>query len=338
MAIHTIVRALCPLECALRRAHMDFLIFFLACVYRSIYIIVALCLHESAERKKMKKAEPQGEHTKTVEEKDKYHNFIGKLNKEEKREFLKISRWALRHIINEKNKKIQREAIISISKALKTGKHPITGRYIEKKLTQLDIKAVLNKIRDEIRIDSITKEIVRTGRIGVDIGWHFNKYDYKYVLYLPSGRIRRRKTSVSAINTELCPSDNLNKIFNKVKKRFGEVITKSSKNRCERLSFLESFYFLITNPQKFKEFFKNYDPLIFYCDSRVLKIINVQAKKEPRIINGRRVGVGVPRIEYLEMMRTRWIPEELSKMLDLSLPVIYKMLDGIYPIRDCYRM
>lgn len=280
----------------------------------------------------MKKAGQRGKHPKTVEEKDKYHNFIGELNKEEKSEFLKISRWALRTIINEKNKKIQREAIISISKALKTGKHPITGRYTKRKLTQLDIRNILNKTQDEVRTEGIVKEIVRTGRIGVDIGCFFNEHCYKYVLYLPSGRIRGRKTSLSAINTELYPSDNLNKIFSEVKKRFGEIVTKFSRNRWE------SLYFLISNPQKFKEYFKNYDPLIFYVNSRVLKIINARARKEPRIINGRWAGVGVPRIEYLEMMKTRWTMIEISEMFNLSWDATVVMLYGLYPIRECYRM
>ena len=101
----------------------------------------------------------KGERPKTAEEKDKYHDFMRQLNKEEKRGFLKISRWAIRPLINEKNKKIKQKAIISISKALKTGKHPITGRYTKKKLTQKDIKAVLKKIRDEVRSGLIVKEM-----------------------------------------------------------------------------------------------------------------------------------------------------------------------------------
>jgi hypothetical protein len=280
----------------------------------------------------MKKAEQQGEHTKTVEEKDKYLDFIWKLNKEEKSALSKISKRALRPLINENNKKIKRKAIKSISKALKTGKHPLTGRYTKKKLTQLDIRNILNKTQDEVRTELIVNEIVRTGRIGGDIGCCFSEYGYKYVLYLPSGRIRMRKTSVSAINTELYSSDNLNEIFSKVKKRFCEVVTKFSRNRCE------SLYFLISNPQKFKEFFKNYDPLIFYVNSSVLKIINARAKKEPRIIKGRRVGVGMPRIEYLEMMKTRWTMRELSEMFNLSVHATVVMLYGLYPIKECYRM
>ena len=116
----------------------------------------------------MKEAGQQGEHSKTAEEKGKYRDFIVRLNKEEKREIFKISIWALRPLINEKNKKIKQKAIKTISKSLKAGKHPITGRYSKKKLTQNDIIAVLNKIRDEVRRGMIVDEIIKTGRIRID--------------------------------------------------------------------------------------------------------------------------------------------------------------------------
>ena len=201
----------------------------------------------------MKKAEMQGEHTKTVEEKDKYHNFIGKLNKEERREFLKISRWALRPIINEKNKKITRKAIMLITKALKTGKHPITGRYTKKKLTQNDIIAVLNKIRDEVRRGLIVEEIIKTGRIRIDgkviIVSPTFKGELNFFYFKPTGRFSFVDAETSNIITGLLATDNVNKIFSDVKKRFDEVEEKFDEDRMEEL------YLMLTNPEKFKEYF-----------------------------------------------------------------------------------
>ncbi|MBE9595086.1 MAG: hypothetical protein IMF19_16595 [Proteobacteria bacterium] len=219
----------------------------------SIYLYMLLCLHRCVERKKIKKAEPQGKHPKTAEEKDKYHDFMRQLNKEERLEFLKCSRWALKPLINERNKKIQHKAIISISKALKTGKHPITGRYTKKKLTQNDIIAVLNKIRDDVRSRIIEEEIIKTGRIRIDakviiVSPTFNG-GLKVFYFTPGGRFSFVDAETSNIITGLRVTDNVNKIFSDVKKRFDEVEEKFDEDRAEDL------YLLLTNPEKFKDYF-----------------------------------------------------------------------------------
>jgi hypothetical protein len=201
----------------------------------------------------MKKAEQQGEHTKTVEEKDKYHNFIGILKKDEKREFLKISRWAIRPLINEKNKKIQQKAIMSITKSLKMRKHPITGRYTKKKLTQNDIIAVVNNIRDDVRRGIIVDEIIKTGRIRIDgkviLTSPTCNGKLKLFYFEPTGKVRWVDAETSNIITGLLATDNVNKIFSDVKKRFDEVEERFDEGRMEEL------YLMLTNPEKFKEYF-----------------------------------------------------------------------------------
>jgi len=201
----------------------------------------------------MKKAGQQGEHPKTAEEKDKYLDFIWKLNKEEKSALSKISKRALRPIINEKNKKTQRKAIISISKALKTRKHPITGRYNKKKLTQEDIRNVLNKIRDEVRRGLIVEEIIKTGRIRIDgkviIVCPRCNGELKLFYFKPTGNVSWVDAETSNIITGLLVTDNVNKIFGDVKKRFDEVKEKFDEDR------LEDLYLILTNPEKFKDYF-----------------------------------------------------------------------------------
>ena len=216
-------------------------------------MILSLCLHRSVVKNRVKKGGQRGKHPKTVEEKDKYRDFIGRLNKEEKSEFLKISRWALRPLINEKNKKIKQKAIKSISKSLKAGKHPITGRYTKKKLTQNDIIAVLNKIRDEVRRGIIVDEIIKTGRIRIDgkvilTSPTFNG-ELKLFYFKPTGKVSWVDAETSNIITGLVITDNVNKIFGDVKKRFDEVEEKFDEDRMQEL------YLMLTNPEKFKEYF-----------------------------------------------------------------------------------
>lgn len=201
----------------------------------------------------MKKGERSGAHPKTVEEKGKYLDFIKQLSKEEKREFSEISAWALRPLINEKNKKIKQNTILSISKSLKSKKHPITGKFMKKKLTQEDIRGVLNKIREELRREMIVGEILKTGRIKIDTNCIIvcpvcNK-KLRLLHNEPTGTYSIADAEMGDITTELRVTDDVNEIFNEVKKRFGEVKDKFN-NKSIRLLCI-----LISNPKKFKEYF-----------------------------------------------------------------------------------
>ena len=208
---------------------------------------------QKCRKKTMKKGGHNGEHQNTAEEKAQYHKFIGRLKRDDKSEFLKISRLALRPLINEKNNKIRQNAIISISKALKTRKHPITGRYTKKKLTQEDIRNVLNKIRDEVRRGLIVEEIIKTGRIRIDgkviIVCPRCNGELKLFYFKPTGKVSWVDVETSNIITGLLATDNVNKIFSDVKKRFDEVEEKFDEDR------LEDLYLILTNPEKFKDYF-----------------------------------------------------------------------------------
>jgi hypothetical protein len=188
-----------------------------------------------------------------AKEKDKYHDFMRCLSREERTEFLKCSRWALRPLINENNKKIKQKAIKSTSKSLKTGKHPLTGRYTKKKLTQNDIIAVLNKIRDEVRRGMIVEEIIKTGRIRIDanviIVCPRCNGELKLFYFKPTGNVSWVDAETSNIITGLLATDNVNKIFSDVKKRFDEVKEKFDEDR------LEDLFLILTNPEKFKDYF-----------------------------------------------------------------------------------
>ena len=222
----------------------------------------------------MKKEERSGEHPKTAKEKGKYLDFIKQLNKEEKREFLKISAWALRPLINEKNKQIKQNAILSISKSFKSKKHPITGKFMKKKLTQEDIIGVLNKSREEVRREMIVEEILKTGRIKIDtnvikVCSECNK-KYRLLHNEPTGTHSLVDAETSDITTELRITDDVNEIFGEVKKRFDEVKEKFNERRIRRLCML------ISNPKKFKEYFmakvdtqvhEYSKPFLFYLDT-----------------------------------------------------------------------
>lgn len=114
-------------------------------------------------------------HQKTMKEKDKYLSFIEQLNEEERGEISKISPWALRPLINEKDEIIKQNAILSISKSLKSRKNPITGKFVKKKLTQKDIIRILEKTREEFRFLSscffVKEEKKKNITVGVRIPW-----------------------------------------------------------------------------------------------------------------------------------------------------------------------
>ena len=225
----------------------------------------------------MKKEERCGEHPKTTKEKGKYLDFIKQLNKEEKREFLKISAWALRPLINEKNKQIKQNAILSISKSFKSKKHPITGKFMKKKLTQEDIIGVLNKSREEVRRERIVEEILKTGRIKIDtnvirVCSECNK-KYRILHNEPTGTHSLVDAETSDITTELRITDDVNEIFGEVKKRFDEVKEKFNERRIRRCPYtrlsmclmqvkekfnerrIRRLYMLINNPKIFREYF-----------------------------------------------------------------------------------
>ena len=61
---------------------------------------------------------------------------------------------AMRPLMRETNEQIKQKAILSISKALESKKHPITGEFCNK-LTEKDISATINKIKIETGLEPV---------------------------------------------------------------------------------------------------------------------------------------------------------------------------------------
>ena len=78
---------------------------------------------------------------------------------------VELSGGAMRPLIRETNEQIKQKAILSLSKALESKKHPITGEFCNK-LTGKDVSATINKIKEEEGIEQpeqLRIEILDTG-------------------------------------------------------------------------------------------------------------------------------------------------------------------------------
>ena len=73
---------------------------------------------------------------------------------------------AMRPLIRETNEQIKQKAISSISKALESKKHPITGEFCNK-LTGKDISATIFKIKEEAGIEQPEQEAMKILDTGI---------------------------------------------------------------------------------------------------------------------------------------------------------------------------
>ena len=71
-----------------------------------------------------------------------------------------VSETAARPLIRNRDEQIRGKALSSISKALETGKHPVTGKFLkDKQITVKTVESVIEDIEIEIRNEEMKKEI-----------------------------------------------------------------------------------------------------------------------------------------------------------------------------------
>lgn len=92
-------------------------------------------------------------HPKTADKIEKYLDLIDEILKGENLEEFKkepmstLSESGVRPLIREKDPEVREKAIESVKKSLKTGKHPVTGRFMGKKerITHKDVEQIVQK-------------------------------------------------------------------------------------------------------------------------------------------------------------------------------------------------